>query len=71
MSDDLARSSTSGVATATEDWGLRMVETTCKEQFIETVTKMEEEPNRLLRANQIYAAKLLIIHVLNPSERNL
>jgi hypothetical protein len=33
----------------TEDWGLRMVETTCKEQFIETGNKMDEVPVRLLK----------------------
>jgi hypothetical protein len=40
-----------GSKSLTEDWGLRMVETTCKEQFIETGTKMEEEPNPLLGAD--------------------
>jgi hypothetical protein len=52
VSDDRqSRSSISGVNILTEDWGLRMVETTCKEQFIETGTKMEEEPFRLHAAN--------------------
>jgi len=52
VSDDrLGRSSVSGVNLLTEDWGLRMVETTCKEQFIETGTKMEEVPYRLHTAH--------------------
>jgi hypothetical protein len=32
-------------------WGLRMVETTCKEQFIETATKMEPWLDRLPLSN--------------------
>jgi hypothetical protein len=46
-----------GRAVVAQFWGLRMADSIYKEQFIETETKMERVPFRLLDADEKSAVK--------------